>query len=146
MEFGWQDLTVLGIVLAAAGYLARLAWNAVTRKQASGCGSGCGSCSAQTSSQSGMRDPKPEQIVSIGMISPIRPISERENLQHLEIDRSPVIVELLKKELPLPSLADVVGPLHDNFWQSGMTEEEVDTLIEEEVKAVRAGRRATQAP
>jgi len=146
MEFGWQDLAALGIVLAAAGYLVRLAWNAVTRKQASGCGSGCGSCSTQTSSQSGMRDPQPEQIVSIGMIGPIRPISERENLQHLEIDRSAVIVESLKKDLPLPSLAHVVGPLHDNFRQSGMTEEEVDTLIEEEVKAVRAERRARQAP
>ncbi|MGA9926733.1 MAG: FeoB-associated Cys-rich membrane protein [Isosphaeraceae bacterium] len=122
MEFGWQDLAALGIVLAAAGYMARLAWNAVTRKRGSGCVSGCGSCSAQTSSQSGMRDPKPEQIVSIGMIGPIR------------------------KDLPLPSLADVVGPLHDNFRQSGMTEEEVDTLIEEEVKAVRAERRARQAP
>ena len=61
-------------------------------------------------------------------------------------DRSAVIVELLKKELPLPSLADVVGPLHENFRQSGMTEEEVDTLIEEEVKAVRAERRARRAP
>ncbi len=115
MEFGWQDLAALGIVLAAAGYMARIAWNAVTRKRGSGCGSGCGSCSAQTSSQSGMRDPKPEQIVSISMIGPIRPISERENLQHLEIDRSAVIVESLKKDLPLPSLADVVGPQHDDF-------------------------------
>ncbi|MGA2700468.1 MAG: FeoB-associated Cys-rich membrane protein [Isosphaeraceae bacterium] len=119
MGFGWQDLAALGIVLAAAGYLARLAWNAVTRKQASGCGSGCGSCSTQTSSQSGMRDPQPEQIVSIGMIGPIR---------------------------PLPSLADLVGPLHDNFRQGGMTEEEADTLIEEEVKAVRAERGARQTP
>jgi len=122
VEFGWQDLAALGIVLAAAGYMARLTWNAVTRKRGSGCGSGCGNCSAQTSSQSGMRDPKPEQIVSIGMIGPIR------------------------KELPLPSLADVVGPLHENFRQSGMTEKEVDTLIEEEVKAVRAERGARQAP
>src|SRR5271165_6850059 len=117
MDTGWQDLAALGIVLAAAGYMARLAWNAVTRKRGSGCGSGCGSCSARTSSQSGMRDPKPEQIVSISMIGPVR---------------------------PLPSLADVVGPLHDNFRQSGMTEEEVDTLLEEEVKAVRAERRARQ--
>ena len=146
MDLGWQDFLALGIVLAAAGYLARLAWNAVTHKQGCGCGSGCGSCSARTSSQSGMRDPKPDQILSIGVIGPIRPISERANLQHLETDRSAVIVELLKKELPLPSLADVVGPLHDNFRQSGMTEEEVDTLLEEEVKAVRAERRARQAP
>jgi len=61
-------------------------------------------------------------------------------------DRSAVIVELLIKELPLPSLADVVGPLHENFRQSGMTAEEVDTLIEEAIKAMRAERRAKQAP
>ena len=72
-------------------------------------------------------------------------MSERENLQHLEIDRSAVILRF-EEELPLPSLADVVGPLHENFRQSGMTEQEVDTLIEEEVKAVRAERRARQAP
>ncbi len=62
MDFGWQDLAALGIVLAAAGYLARLAWNAVTRKQGSGCGSGCGSCSGQTAANSTI----PEAVVSIG--------------------------------------------------------------------------------
>ena len=63
MEFGWQDLAALGIVLAAAGYLARLAWNAVTRKQGSGCGSGCGSCSARSAANSAI----PEAVVSIGL-------------------------------------------------------------------------------
>ncbi len=47
MDFGWQDLAALGIVLASASYLARLAWNALTRKQSAGCGSGCGGCSTQ---------------------------------------------------------------------------------------------------
>ncbi len=61
MEFGWQDLAALGIVLAAAGYLARLAWNAVTRKQGSGCGSGCGGCSARSAANSAI----PEEVVSI---------------------------------------------------------------------------------
>ena len=63
MEFGWQDLAALGIVLAAAGYLARLAWNAVTRKQGSGCGSSCGSCSARSAANSAI----PEEVVSIGL-------------------------------------------------------------------------------
>jgi len=63
MGFGWQDLAALGIVLAAAGYLARLAWNAVTRKQASGCGSGCGSCSVRSAANSAI----PEEVVSIGL-------------------------------------------------------------------------------
>jgi len=51
-----------------------------------------------------------------------------------------------RKQLRLPSLADVVGPLHENFRQSGMTEQAVETLIEEEVTAVRAARRARRAP
>ncbi len=63
MEFGWQDLAALGIVLAAAGYLARLAWNAVTSEQGSGCGSGCGSCSARSAAKSAI----PEEVVSIGL-------------------------------------------------------------------------------
>ncbi len=63
MEFGWQDLAALGIVLAAAGYLARLAWNAVTRKQGSGCGSGCASCSTRSAANSAI----PDAVVSIGL-------------------------------------------------------------------------------
>lgn len=63
MGFGWQDLAALGIVLAAAGYLARLAWNAVTRKQVSGCGPGCGSCSVRSATNSAI----PEEVVSIGL-------------------------------------------------------------------------------
>jgi hypothetical protein len=60
-------------------------------------------------------------------------------------DRNGVIVQLLEAAKPL-TLAEVVGPLHENFRRSGMSEEEVDTLIEEEVKAVRAERRARKAP
>jgi hypothetical protein len=43
MNFDWQNLTVFVVVLAAGGYLARVAWNSVARRQAAGCGS-CGSC------------------------------------------------------------------------------------------------------
>jgi hypothetical protein len=60
-------------------------------------------------------------------------------------DRNGVIVELLEATRPL-TLAEVVRPLHENFRQSGLKEEEVDALIEEEVKAVRAERRARQTP
>ena len=64
MEFGWQDLAAISIVLAATGYLARLAWKAVTRKQASGCGSRCGSCSASAAAGSAI----PGEVVSIGLL------------------------------------------------------------------------------
>ncbi len=63
MELGWQDLAALGIVLAAAGYLAHLAWSAVIRKQASGCGSGCGSCSARSPTNRTV----PDEVISIGL-------------------------------------------------------------------------------
>jgi len=63
MDLGWQDFLALGIVLAAIVYLARLAWNAVTRKRGSGCGSGCGSCSARSAANSAI----PEEVVSIGL-------------------------------------------------------------------------------
>ena len=61
MEFGWQDIAALGIVLASAGYLARLALSAVTRKQIGGCRSGCGHCSAQSAASRA----SPQEIVSI---------------------------------------------------------------------------------
>jgi len=69
MDFGWQDSAALGIVLAAAGYLAWLAWNAVTRKQESGCGSGCGSCSTPSAANSAI----PEEVVSIGLPRRVSP-------------------------------------------------------------------------
>jgi hypothetical protein len=43
MNFDWQNLTVLVVVLSAGGYLARVAWQSVVRRQAAGCGS-CGHC------------------------------------------------------------------------------------------------------
>ncbi len=64
MNLGWQDLLALGIVLAAAGYLARLAWSAVTRKRESGCGTGCGKCSAGSAGSPSSVKP----VVTIGSL------------------------------------------------------------------------------
>ena len=62
MNLGWQDVMALGIVLAAAGYLVRLAWTAMTRKSESGCGEGCGKCSmGSTASRASV-----EPVVTIG--------------------------------------------------------------------------------
>ncbi len=63
MELGWQDFAALGIVVAAAGYLTLLAWNAVARKQASGCGSSCGKCSGKSNAG----HIPAGQVISIGM-------------------------------------------------------------------------------
>ena len=62
MEFGWQDIAALAIVFLAAGYLVRPAWNAVARKQTSGCGPACGGCSTQSTSNGAI----PEHVVTIG--------------------------------------------------------------------------------
>jgi hypothetical protein len=65
---GWQDLIALAIVFAAAGYLFRLAWRAVGRKAEAGCGTACGKCSGGANAAM----PRPEQVVSIGTITPAR--------------------------------------------------------------------------
>jgi hypothetical protein len=67
-NLGWQDLIALAIVFAAAGYLLRLAWGAVGRKAEGGCGTSCGKCPAGANAAA----PRPEQVVSIGTITPAR--------------------------------------------------------------------------
>lgn len=46
MSWGWQEVGALGLVAAAAAYLARLSWRAVRRTTSGGgCGAGAfGSC------------------------------------------------------------------------------------------------------
>jgi len=39
-----------------------------------------------------------------------------------------------------PTLAEVLAPVHDDFRRSGMTEAELDELLESELKAHREGR------
>jgi hypothetical protein len=45
MSFGWQDILVLAICLAAAAYVARLVWKSLAGRATAGCSSGCGKCS-----------------------------------------------------------------------------------------------------
>ncbi|QEH32691.1 hypothetical protein OJF2_11700 [Aquisphaera giovannonii] len=59
MDFTWQDLVAMAIVLGAAGYLASLAWSAVRGRGAGGCGGGCAKCSSAA-----------EPVVSIGLPAP----------------------------------------------------------------------------
>jgi hypothetical protein len=54
-------------------------------------------------------------------------------------DREAVVIQLLQNVKPL-TLADVVGPVHEEFRQKGMNSEEVDAWAEAEVKAHREGR------
>jgi hypothetical protein len=54
-------------------------------------------------------------------------------------DRNGVIVQLVEATRPL-TLADVVGPVHEEFRQRGYGGAEIDQWAEEEVKAHREGR------
>jgi hypothetical protein len=68
MESAWQNLIVLVIVLAAGGYLCRMAWQSMARRHSSGrkssaCG-GCSNCPSESASQDMMNDGP--QVVGIG--------------------------------------------------------------------------------
>ncbi len=43
MQLDWQSLAVVVLVVASIGYLARVAWRSVNRRQAAACG-GCAQC------------------------------------------------------------------------------------------------------
>ena len=68
MESAWQNLLVLAIVLAAGGYLCRMGWQSMARRQSSGrqssaCG-GCSNCPSESTS-------KGPQVVGIGSLERI---------------------------------------------------------------------------
>jgi hypothetical protein len=42
------------------------------------------------------------------------------------------------------TFAQILKPIHDEVEASGLTQEEVETLVDEELKAVRATRRSAQ--
>jgi hypothetical protein len=50
MESAWQNLIVLAIVLAAGGYLCRMAWQSMARRKSSACG-GCSNCPSESTSK-----------------------------------------------------------------------------------------------
>jgi hypothetical protein len=60
MTFDWQSLTALGLVAAAAVYLARVSYSALTKPRKTGC-SGCGTCASDKSA--------PPPVVSIDALA-----------------------------------------------------------------------------
>lgn len=46
------------------------------------------------------------------------------------------IESLLKKQVVRPSIDDILAPIRKNFADSGMTEDELDELIESERQAI----------
>jgi hypothetical protein len=86
-----------------------------------------------------------EPIVAVELNLPQSAVRQLDTLaERSGKGRDGVIVELLQSTRPL-TFANVVRPLHENFRQTGMTEDQIDTLIDEEVKAIRAERRARHA-
>jgi hypothetical protein len=44
MNVDWQNLLAIGLVVAAASYIARRAWLVVASRGKAGCGTGCEKC------------------------------------------------------------------------------------------------------
>ncbi len=58
MNFNWQDLAAMGLVVAALGYLSYRGWQIVVRKKAGGCGGGgCSGCGSKTPADTGETKP-----------------------------------------------------------------------------------------
>jgi hypothetical protein len=60
MEFAWQNLIVLAIVVAAGGYLCRAGWQSMARRQTSACG-GCANCPSESASKE-VRSNEPQVV------------------------------------------------------------------------------------
>jgi len=52
------------------------------------------------------------------------------------------VEDLVSKQVKRPSLDNILSPIRDGFEKSGMSEAELEQLIDREVKAVRAERRS----
>jgi hypothetical protein len=61
-------------------------------------------------------------------------------------DVATLIREAVEEKLrtPLPAFGEVLAPVHEDFRQSGMTEPELDTLLERTLTEVRRERRERQ--
>ena len=60
-------------------------------------------------------------------------------------DAHSYVSQLVKDHLQKPSLAELLAPIRDDFAKTGMTEEELNVLIEEERQALweeKHGRKA----
>ncbi len=83
---------------------------------------------------------KAEPIVAVELELPFRLLAKLDALAGASgLDRAGVIAHLLDATQPL-ALAEVLAPVHDDFRRSGMTEAELDELLESELKAHREGR------
>jgi hypothetical protein len=61
-------------------------------------------------------------------------------------DVATLVREAVEEQLrtPLPTFAEILAPVHEDFRQSGMTEAELDTLLEGTLVESRKERRERQ--
>ncbi len=61
-------------------------------------------------------------------------------------DVATLVREAVEEKLrtPLPTFAEILAPVHEDFRRSGMTEAELDTLLEGALAEARKERRARQ--
>jgi hypothetical protein len=61
-------------------------------------------------------------------------------------DVATLVREAVEEKLrsPLPTFAEVLGPVHEDYRKSGMTEAELDALLETTLAEVRQERRQRQ--
>jgi predicted transcriptional regulator len=59
-------------------------------------------------------------------------------------DRASFIASFLQEQLdgPVPTFEELVAPVHEDFREGGMTEEELDEFLEQEIRDARAERKA----
>ena len=81
-----------------------------------------------------------EPFVAVELELPCRLLARLDAMAEASgLDRVGVIAHLLDARQPL-TLAEVLAPVHDDFRRSGMTDAELDELLESELKAHREGR------
>lgn len=56
-------------------------------------------------------------------------------------DSAEFIEDLIAREVNRPSLDEILAPIREGFKKSGMTESELEDLIDSEIKAMRAEKR-----
>ncbi len=66
-----------------------------------------------------------------------------ERLRETGQDRAEYLIRLIERDLAHPATVDeILEPFRQGFKESGMSEEELTELIDTEVRAVRAEKRA----
>ena len=91
---------------------------------------------------------EPRRVMTVTIdLSPDEERRLQERATQLGQDLTGYVRRLIHEDLKGPSpksgrtFAEILAPVHEDFRKSGMTEDELDTLLEEALKESRAARR-----